>query len=102
MPCHPRIFTGKPDVGFSSIIGHNYDEMYMPLDLNAIAQFNWESSYVEPITESIWKKAYNIIASCNNIIRQVEKKDSTFFRVRRGGEKYGAGRDVRREGIVAF
>ena len=65
--------------GFSSIIGHNYDEMYMPLDLNAIAQFNWESSYVEPITESIWKKAYNIIASCNNIIRQVEKKDSTFF-----------------------
>lgn len=65
--------------GFNSTIGHNYDEMYMFLDMAAIAKFEWSSSYVEPVTEQIWKKAYNVIASCNNIIQQVEKKDTTFF-----------------------
>ncbi len=84
--------------GFASAVGHNYmatSTSYLPTALYYASQFNWENSYVEDVTDQIWKTAYNAIATCNNIIRHVSEKDTTFFELGKVeknmilGEMYG-------------
>ncbi|WP_065219557.1 MULTISPECIES: RagB/SusD family nutrient uptake outer membrane protein [Butyricimonas] len=84
--------------GFASALGHNYQTSstsYLPTGLYYGAQFNWENSSVEEISETMWKKAFNVISTCNNIIQQVEAKDTSFFEVGKTerdmilGEMYG-------------
>ncbi len=68
--------------GFASAIGHNYQATsttYLPSALYYASQFAWDNSYVEAVTEEIWKKAYNVIAACNNIIQHVSVVDTSFF-----------------------
>lgn len=81
--------------GFESAIGYNYRTNFLPGDLRDAAQFNWKSATTQNITEQIWKKAYNVLANVNNIIQEVEKKDSLFFAEKSNeknmilGEMYG-------------
>lgn len=84
--------------GFASAIGHNYQATstsYLPTGLYYAAQFTWDNSYVESITEEIWKTAYNVISSCNNVIQHVSPKDTSFFEIGAAeknmilGEMYG-------------
>ena len=65
--------------GFASALAGNYRQDGLPTELAEAAKYNWKNSSVQSVTENIWAKAYNVIASCNNIIQEVEKKDSTFF-----------------------
>lgn len=65
--------------GFASALARNYRSDGLPLGMKEASEYNWKNSSVQEITESIWAKAYNVIASCNNIIQQVETKDSSFF-----------------------
>lgn len=68
--------------GFASAIGHNYESgqtSNLPGGLYEAASFNWENASVQSLTESIWSKGYNVIASCNEIIQQVIVKDTSFF-----------------------
>jgi len=68
--------------GFISAVGHNYEVTTSVLTTNLYyaANFAWDNSYVESITDNIWSKAYNIIANCNNIIQMVEEQDTMFFK----------------------
>ncbi len=81
--------------GFMSGLGYNYDVNYLPYDIRDAAQFHWDYSNTQKVTEDIWKKAYNALANCNNIIQEVEKKDSGFFAQKSNeknmilGEMYG-------------
>ncbi|MDR0766145.1 MAG: RagB/SusD family nutrient uptake outer membrane protein [Odoribacteraceae bacterium] len=68
--------------GFASAIGQNYQatsSTYLPYDLYMAANFEWEESSAMLIAEEIWQHAYNVIASCNNIIQEVTAKDTSFF-----------------------
>lgn len=68
--------------GFASAIGHNYQsssQYYLPYGLYEAASFDWENASAQSLTESIWSKGYNVIASCNDIIQQVIAKDTSFF-----------------------
>lgn len=65
--------------GFASALARNYTSNGMPSDMKEASEYNWKNSSVQKITEGIWAKAYNVIASCNNIIQEVETKDSLFF-----------------------
>ncbi|WP_018336779.1 RagB/SusD family nutrient uptake outer membrane protein [Butyricimonas synergistica] len=65
--------------GFASALALNYINSGLSSDLAEASNRNWKNSSVLDVTEKTWAKAYNVIASCNNIIQQVEKKDSSFF-----------------------
>jgi len=65
--------------GVISAMGYNYDYYYLPYEMRDAAQFNYESSSTQASMEEIWKKSYNILANCNNIIQEVEKKDTSIF-----------------------
>jgi hypothetical protein len=68
--------------GFASTLGYNYN-MYYFYSNSAyyyyICQFDYERSEIVSIIEQIWKKAYNVIAGCNNILQETEAKDTSFF-----------------------
>jgi len=81
--------------GFISGLGYNYEFYSLPYDLQPAAQFDWLSGNTQTYTEQIWQRAFNALANCNNIIQQVEKKDTSFFAEKTNernmilGEMYG-------------
>jgi hypothetical protein len=72
--------------GFASAISNNYEVNYLPWALNDAANYKWTTSTSQQVTEAIWKKTFNVLANINNLIQEVEKKDSLFF-VERSNEK---------------
>jgi pentatricopeptide repeat protein len=66
--------------GFASLLAQHYQGDYYLTDAqNRITRYEWGHSDLQSITESIWARAYNIIANCNNIIQETSKRDSAFF-----------------------
>lgn len=65
--------------GFISVLGHNYADESLPFGWEDYAKYEWKSSSCKTVAEEIWTTGYNVIASCNNIIQEIEKKDSSFF-----------------------
>lgn len=65
--------------GWASAVSQNYEVNYLPWEVQEAARFNWEISTTQGIMEDIWTRSYNVLANVNNIIQEVEKKDSTFF-----------------------
>ena len=51
--------------GFASALAGNYRQDGLPTELAEAAKYNWKNSSVQSVTENIWAKAYNVIASCN-------------------------------------
>ncbi len=41
--------------------------------------YDWDHQYIEPRIESIWKKTYNAVANCNNIIQNIANEDPDKF-----------------------
>lgn len=76
----PSLYGKNLTWGMLSAMGYNYE---INSDLGTaerqVADFNWENISAQELTEQVWKKTYNVIANCNNIIQQAESKDSTFF-----------------------
>ncbi|MHA4810225.1 RagB/SusD family nutrient uptake outer membrane protein [Flavitalea flava] len=81
--------------GFISGLGFNYEFYSLPYDLQPAAQFDWQSGNTQTYTEQVWQRAFNALANCNNIIQEVEKKDTNFFAQKTNernmilGEMYG-------------
>jgi hypothetical protein len=65
--------------GMMSAMAQNYEVWALPYKMQDIARFNYASSTAQENLEAVWQKAYNVLANCNNIIQQVENKDSLFF-----------------------
>lgn len=65
--------------GVISAMGNNYDYYYTPFDMRDAASFNYESSSTQSLMEQVWKRSYNVLANCNNIIQEVGKKDTGVF-----------------------
>ncbi len=41
--------------------------------------YDWDHQYMEPCIESIWKKTYNAVANCNNIIQNIANENPEKF-----------------------
>ncbi len=41
--------------------------------------YNYEATEIRPVIDKIWAESYNIIANSNNLIKQLEKADSSMF-----------------------
>lgn len=78
----PKLYGENLSWGFVSALGHNYEvsKKTLPRPLYYAANFQWDLSQVALICEEVWLQGYNIIANCNNIIQEVEQRDSVFFK----------------------
>ena len=63
----------------ASVLGQNYDNKEVNARYWDLASYTYGTSSANKITDPIWKRAFNVIANCNNLIQQVETKDTTFF-----------------------
>jgi starch-binding outer membrane protein, SusD/RagB family len=82
----PEVYGKNLSWGWLSAVSQNYEVNYLPWEVSEAARFNWEITTTQSIMESVWKRSYNILANVNNIIQEVEKKDSSFFK-EKGWEK---------------
>lgn len=48
-------------------------------DLMYAALYDFKSDYVKSIVEQFWKTAYNAVANCNNILKNIESTDADLF-----------------------
>ncbi|MDR2130875.1 MAG: RagB/SusD family nutrient uptake outer membrane protein [Odoribacteraceae bacterium] len=67
--------------GFLSVIGRNYNPSMLPTQYRqAITDEDYENpAYVKPILDSIWKTGYNVIANCNNILKNIDNLEDAAF-----------------------
>jgi hypothetical protein len=81
--------------GLVSGLGNNYEVNFLPYDIRDASRYLWSASGTQQLTEQVWKRAYNVLANCNNLIQEVEKKDTSFFTQKASeknmilGEMYG-------------
>ena len=78
----PILYGRELTWGLNSVLGFNYTAQYSYQLRNEYwnaSQYNWEYSGLQSLTSSIWEKAYEVIANCNNLLQEVEEKDVSFF-----------------------
>ncbi len=66
--------------GFSSALARDYAHNNMvDITYNHVLVWDYEHVKVKGIAENIWAKAYTVIANCNKVLEELEKKDDSFF-----------------------
>ncbi len=66
--------------GFASVIGRNYKIRSLPRAYSEIIKnSNYENPYTKLIIKDIWEAGYNVIANCNNILKNIEKASINKF-----------------------
>lgn len=73
----PSLYGAELSFGALSVLSHNYKLTSGPYV--SMAEFDYENIQNKPILTGFWQKMYRIIANCNNVIQEVQKKDSSFF-----------------------
>lgn len=43
------------------------------------SKYDWDHPYIEPCIENMWKKTYNAVANCNNIIQNITNENPGKF-----------------------
>jgi len=79
----PNLYGKEATWGFMDVLAQTYntgwggiqtyDSYYKALT------YNYELEAVKPYIESMWENAYNSIANCNNIIKNISKVDKNKF-----------------------
>lgn len=64
--------------GMVSVLGQNYEESRLPTDYQLLEE-DYEYEEALTIIDPIWSKGYRLIANCNNLLQEIEKKDTSFF-----------------------
>ncbi len=91
----PELYGKNLTWGFASAISNNYEMWYLPWNMIDAAQYKWTTANTQAFTEQIWQKTFNVLANINNLIQEVQKKDTSFFAERTNeknmilGEMYG-------------
>lgn len=69
--------------GIVDALGQCYDYSYAISEAEDMkygaAEYDWENTKLKPNIEKMWKKAYNAVANCNNIIRNIQNEDPGKF-----------------------
>ena len=75
----PELYGRELSWGMASALGQDYSTEESGAVYKEVQKYNFENASVKNVTASIWTKAYNIIANCNKLIEEIEKRDSSFF-----------------------
>lgn len=65
--------------GLLSALGQDYSASESGEVYKEAQKYNYENASVKTVIAGIWSKSYNIIANCNKLIEEIEKRDSSFF-----------------------
>lgn len=66
--------------GFLSALAQTYNMGDYGWNHYLSAQFyNYENADVKSTISTIWRGSYQVIANCNKLIQEIDKRDSTFF-----------------------
>lgn len=65
--------------GFMEVVARTYNSGDLGRPYSNIYNYNYDDQYVKPVIASLWEKAYNAIANCNNLIEKTKKADTQVF-----------------------
>lgn len=65
--------------GFLDVVAHMYMLSELSGEYALSAKYSYTDEKVKSIIESIWSKAYNNIANCNNIIQRIDNEPASKF-----------------------
>ena len=85
--------------GAASVLGQNYDNKEVNARYWDLTSYTYGTSSANKITDPIWKRAFNVIANCNNLIQQVE---TNVFPLRESGTGFSVGRSFGDACVDAF
>lgn len=70
----PELYGRELSWGMASALGQDYSTEEAGAVYKEVQKYNFENASVKNVTASIWTKAYNIIANCNKLIEEIEKR----------------------------
>lgn len=68
--------------GMADVLGQNYSKSNLGSTDSKYwqaCQYRYTDKTLEPVIQSIWSTAYNVIANCNELIKNIESVDPTIF-----------------------
>ena len=65
--------------GFLSCLEQSYEDNSIGTDYEKVKSYDYEDTNVKSVISGIWLKGYRVIANCNKLIEEIQKKDSSFF-----------------------
>lgn len=65
--------------GFVSCLEQSYDDNNLGKKYKNLQKYDYEDAEIKTIVSNIWLKGYRVIANCNKLIEEIEKRDSSFF-----------------------
>ena len=65
--------------GFLSCLVQSYEDNSIGIDYEKVKSYDYEDANVKSVISGIWLKGYRVIANCNKLIEEIQKKDSSFF-----------------------
>lgn len=71
-------------------------------DLTYAAQYDFKSDYVKSIVEQFWKTAYNAVANCNNILKNIESADADLFEYKAAEQQLIKGEALALRAFIQF
>ncbi|MFZ4861911.1 RagB/SusD family nutrient uptake outer membrane protein [Sphingobacterium sp. Mn56C] len=75
----PDLYGRNLTWGFASAMGNDYYAFQLPEDLKNAATPDLNHTSLRGLLKNVWGKSYTIIASCNKLIQEIDKKDDSFF-----------------------
>jgi len=78
MMSEDAVYGTNLTAGFVDVMAQNY-LIFSEHEYIDLAYHNYETEFVQGRITSIWEKAFNIIANCNNIIEHFENSDENIF-----------------------
>lgn len=63
---------------------------------------NWDNDLLKPEIESIWEKAYKMVANCNNLIQNISKEDPSKFAYKEREQKMIWGEALALRAFIQF
>lgn len=73
------LWGGNLSFNFLEILGQTYEIYGTTSTYYYASNYNYASSGVKSTIQAIWKQAYYVIANANNIIKNIEGKETGFF-----------------------
>lgn len=75
----PELYGRELSWGFISCLEQSYEDNSLGSNYKNLQTYDYGDEKVKSIVSNIWLKGYRVIANCNKLIEEIEKKDTSFF-----------------------
>lgn len=87
--------------GLLSVLSQQYRLCGLPAYQDA-QEYAYETQSLSPIIDELWKKMYNAIANCNNIIKRIEQANPDIFTMKETEKSIIMGEALALRGMIHF